>query len=62
MKTTTLVILGLMAALAFAGPAAGAETSNSAEACEPVWVDNDGEMHVNPDCIGPGAADAPFPV
>ena len=60
MKTTTLVILGLMAALAFAGGGAAAETTSTGleGACEPFYVDNEGKAHVNADCIGPATADA----
>lgn len=60
MKTTTIAMLGLMIALALAGPAAAedlASDSSSARACEPVWVDNDGEVHFNADCVGPAPAD-----
>ena len=54
MKTTTLVLLALAAALAAAGPVAADEPAPAPEkACEPVYLDNQGNLQVNPDCIGP---------
>ena len=57
MKTTTLLMLGLMAALAVAGNAAADPAStdqpDQRKACEPIYLDSDGHLQINEDCIGP---------
>ncbi len=53
MKTTTMVMFGLLAALALAADAGATEVHPAPSgACEPVWIDNEGTPHVNPTCIG----------
>jgi hypothetical protein len=56
MKTTTIVALGLLTAFALAGPVTADDAEapkDTAETCEPAWIDVHGKPHVDADCIGP---------
>jgi hypothetical protein len=53
---TTIVMLGLLACLV-AAPVSATDAAEpdgpSAKECQPVWIDNDGNPHLDPSCIGP---------
>jgi hypothetical protein len=53
-KTLMVMTLAALCAMSPAGAAdAGEETGTTNVLCPPVWVDSQGEVHVDPTCIGP---------
>jgi hypothetical protein len=61
MKTTTLVVLCVLTALAAVAALPGAAAdppapfSIPASECQPVWMDVNNQVHVDPECLpGPG--------
>lgn len=53
MKTTTMVMLGLVAALVMGAGTVTAEDASGTRAgqCEPVWIDADNNVHIDIECI-----------
>jgi hypothetical protein len=52
-KTTLMAALTVLLALVPAAAADETAPAHDSSACQPVWVDSQGQPHLDPTCIGP---------